>query len=261
MSRQCASATDAEGSRRSRRWGGALARGRGPGKTPERPRRLCRQLPTSADRAFLSLRAALVALALGLALALAANGLAYAQPGQVDGFRSAKFGADEKAVRAAIKADFSIEASAVKVEENALEKTTALVIEVPALEPGGKAQVAYILGYQSRKLIQVNVVWGAPIDPAAGGDHLTGAAVLLRNYFAEQPFPADRRVQDQRLPDGSALFFQGADPKGRQVSLILFAGSTPAKAGEKPAPIYSLRLSYIADPRAPDVYRLKAGSF
>ena len=216
----------------------------------------------SADRASLSLRvAAFVVFALGLALALAGSGPAKAQPGQVDGFRSAKFGSDEKAVRAAIKADFSIEASAVKVEENALEKTTALLVEVPALDPGGKAQVAYILGFQSRRLIQVNVVWGAPVDPSASGDQLTGAGVLLRNYFAEQPFPADRRVQDQRLADGSALFFQGLDPQGRQVSLILFAGSAPAKAGEKPAPILSLRLSYIADPRAPDVYRLKAGSF
>lgn len=179
----------------------------------------------------------------------------------VDGFRSARFGADEKAVRAAIKADFNQEGKAIRVEENPLERTTALLIEVPSLEPGGKAQVAYILGYQSRKLIQVNVVWGAPIDPTVTGEQLTGAAVLLRNYFAEQPFPADRRLQDQRLPDGSALFFQGADPQGRQVSLILFAGAAPAKAGEKPVPIYSLRLSYIADPRAPDVYRLKAGSF
>ena len=212
-------------------------------------------------RTFLPLWAAMLGLALVLALAMGAAPAASAQPGHVDGFRSAKFGADEKAVRAAIKADFSLEGKAVRVEENALEKTTALVVEVPALEPGGKAQVAYILGYQSKKLIQVNVVWGAPIDPAASGDQLTGAAVLLRNYFAEQPFPADRRLQDQRLPDGSALFFQGADPQGRQVSVILFAGAAPAKAGEKPVPIYSLRLSYIADPRAPDVYRLKAGSF
>jgi hypothetical protein len=199
--------------------------------------------------------------AAALAPALVTASSASAQPGQVDGFRSARFGADEKAVRAAIKADFSLEGKAIGVEENPLERTTALLIDVPSLEPGGKAQVAYILGYQSRKLIQVNVVWGAPIDPTVTGEQLTGAAVLLRNYFAEQPFPADRRLQDQRLPDGSALFFQGADPQGRQVSLILFAGAAPAKAGEKPVPIYSLRLSYIADPRAPDVYRLKAGSF
>lgn len=218
-------------------------------------------MPMSLSRIFLALRAAMLALALILAPMIAKPPAAYAQPGQVDGFRSAKFGADEKAVRAAIKADFSLEGKAIRVEENALEKTTALVIEVPSLEPGGKAQVAYILGYQSKKLIQVNVVWGAPIEPAASGDQLTGAAVLLRNYFAEQPFPADRRLQDQRLPDGSALFFQGADPQGRQVSVILFAGAAPAKAGEKPVPIYSLRLTYIADPRAPDVYRLKAGSF
>jgi hypothetical protein len=197
-----------------------------------------------------------------MAVALGVASAPRAETAEVKGFRSAKFGADEKAVRAAIKADFSLEGQAVRVEENALEKTTALVIEVPALEPGGKAQVAYILGYQSKKLIQVNLVWGAPIDPSASADQLTGAAVLLRNYFAEQPFPADRRQLDQRLPDGSAVFFQGADPQGRQVSLILFTGAAPAaKAGEKPVPVHSLRLSYMADPRAPDVYRLKAGSF
>jgi hypothetical protein len=216
-------------------------------------------MPMDRDRTFWSLRAALAAF--GLAIALLGAGVAKAQPGDVHGFRSAKFGLDEKAVRAAIEADFSLAGKAVRVEENALEKTTALIIEVPALEPGGKAQVAYILGYQSKKLIQVNVIWGAPVNPAASADQLTGAAVLLRNYFAEQPFPADRRLQDQRLPDGSALFFQGVDPQGRQVSLILFTGSASAKAGEKPSPVYSLRLSYMADPRTPDVYRLKAGSF
>jgi hypothetical protein len=183
------------------------------------------------------------------------------QPPAIDGFRSAKFGMDEKAVKAAIKADFGIEAKAVRSETNPLEKTTALVIEVPDLDPGGKAQVAYILGYSTAKLIQVNVVWGAPINPKASAEQLSGAGTLLRNYFAQQAFAPDRRAQDQRLQDGSLLFFQGRDDKARQVSVVLLGGNLPGKEGEKPTQVYSLRLSYMANPAAPDVFQLKQGSF
>ena len=141
------------------------------------------------DRSMLHIRV------LGLVLALAVSGAltlpAFAQNASsalVEGFRSAKFGTDERAVRAAIKADFGLDAKAVSAEENPIEKTTALVATVETLEPGGKAQIAYILGYKSKKLIQVNVVWGAPVDPGITAEKLTGTAVLLRNYFTQQPF-------------------------------------------------------------------------
>jgi hypothetical protein len=203
---------------------------------------------------------------MALALTAAATGLLPAaagaqQPPAIEGFRSAKFGMDEKAVKAAIKADLGIEAKAVRLETNPLEKTTALVIEVPDLDPGGKAQVAYILGYSTAKLIQVNVVWGAPVDPKATAEQLSGAGTLLRNYFAQQAFAPDRRAQDQRLQDGSLLYFQGRDDKARQVSVVLFGANLPGKEGEKPTQVYSLRLSYMANPAAPDVFQLKQGSF
>jgi hypothetical protein len=211
---------------------------------------------------FLMDRRSLIGLgALAAAVTLAPTHAKGQQAPVIDGFRSAKFGMDEKAVKAAIKSDFNLEGKAVRSEVNPLEKTTALVIEVPDLEPGGKAQVAYILGYSSAKLIQVNVVWGAPINPKATGDQLSGAGTLLRNYFAQQAFPADRRAQDQRLQDGSLLFFQGQDGKTRQVSVVLFGATVAAKEGEKPTQIFSLRLSYIANPAAPDVFQLKQGSF
>jgi hypothetical protein len=206
---------------------------------------------------------ALAALVLAAALFLPAGpAWGQVQAPLVEGFRSAKFGADEKAVRAAIKADFGIDGKAVRTEQNAIEKTNALVFEVDGLEPGGRAQLAYILGYTSKKLIQVNVVWGMPTNPGATIDQLTGAAVLLRNYFTQQAFAPERRVADQRLPDGSLLYFQGADAKGRIVSLQLLPLAAPVKAGEeKPKLVYSLRLSYIADLKAPDIFQLKPGSF
>jgi len=91
--------------------------------------------------------------------------------GSVIGFRGAKFGMDEKAVRNAIKADFGIDQSGIEVETNPIEKTTALVIKVEDIVPdSGPCQVVYILGYKARKLIQVNIAWGAPLDPKATVD-------------------------------------------------------------------------------------------
>ena len=148
---------------------------------------------------------------------------------------------------------FGLDAKAVSAEENPIEKTTALVATVETLEPGGKAQIAYILGYKSKKLIQVNVVWGAPVDPGITAEKLTGTAVLLRNYFTQQPFAPDRRQQDQRLQDGSIVFFQGTDAQDRQVSLHLLGVPLSTKEGEKPKVGYSLRLSYVADPKSPDI--------
>jgi len=208
-------------------------------------------------------RRLLIALGLLVALAVAAPA-AEAQDAPaalVEGFRSAKFGADEKAIRAAIKADFGLDGKAVAAQENPIEKTTTLLAIVDALEPGGRAQIAYILGYKSKKLIQVNVVWGAPADPAASVENLSGTAVVLRNYFAQQAFAPDRRQQDQRLADGSLLFFQGTDAKGRQVSLHLYGGQVPGKEGEQPKSAFSLRLSYIANSQAPDIFQLKPGAF
>jgi hypothetical protein len=99
------------------------------------------------------------------------------------------------------------------------------------------------------------------VEPKATAEQLSGAGALLRNYFAQQAFAPDRRAQDQRMQDGSLLFFQGRDDKARQVSVALFGANVVAKEGEKPTPIYSLRLSYIANPVAPDVFQLKQGSF
>ncbi|HXV24702.1 MAG TPA: hypothetical protein VED46_10630 [Alphaproteobacteria bacterium] len=204
--------------------------------------------------------------ALGFAVALAAAPTAEAEAqtapaALIEGFRSAKFGADEKALRLAIKADFGLDGKSVVAQENPIEKTTTLLVNLDILEPGGRAQIAYILGYKTKKLIQVNVVWGAPADPGASVESLSGTAVTLRNYFIQQAFAADRRQQDQRLADGSLLFFQGTDAKGRQVSLHLFGAQVPGKEGDEPKSAFSLRLSYIANPQAPDIFQLKPGAF
>jgi len=185
----------------------------------------------------------------------------------VDGFRSAKFGMTESEVKSSINRDFNISSSSVEKSENALEKTTSLAVTVPKLmEEGGVARVVYILGYKSKKLIQVNVIWGKPVNPAPNPGDIVSAANLLRNYFARKGFRKDNLVLNAKLNDGSVLVFRGTDSSGRMVVLLLNNPqnqkkdeNTDSSTEEKPE--LSLRLSYIQDPNNPDVMKIEEGSF
>jgi hypothetical protein len=185
----------------------------------------------------------------------------------VDGFRSAKFGMTESEVKNSISKDFNISSSSVEKSENALEKTTSLAVTVPKLmEEGGVARVVYILGYKSKKLIQVNVIWGKPVNPAPNPGDIVSAANLLRNYFARKGFRKDNLVLNAKLNDGSVLVFRGTDSSGRMVVLLLNNPQNQKKdekddsSGEE-KPELSLRLSYIQDPNNPDVMKIEEGSF
>ena len=172
----------------------------------------------------------------------------------VEGFRSAKFGMDEAALRKTIAADFGLKDDKLRRDSHPSEKTTVLSIQVNDLLPEtGTAIVSYILGYQSKKLTQVNVAWQGK-DAALGS-----AAVTLRDHFLAQRFPAQASVHDAQLPDGSILAFRGVDEKGRMV-MVIYQPAPKAEAG-KETPAALLRLSYILSPENPDIFRLKAGAF
>ncbi len=133
------------------------------------------------------------------------------------------------------------------------------------MEEGGVARVVYILGYKSKKLIQVNVIWGKPVNPAPDPGEIVSAANLLRNYFARKGFRKDNLVLNAKLNDGSVLVFRGTDSSGRMVVLLLNNPqpkkdeNTDSSTEEKPE--LSLRLSYIQDPNNPDVMKIEEGSF
>jgi hypothetical protein len=184
-----------------------------------------------------------------------------AAPYSVEGFRSAHFGMGEDAVRSAIHADFKIPDAKIVKETNPTERTTALTVSVPNLLPGaGPARVSYILGYAQKQLIHVNAIWTSP-KPAEGlPNELMGAATALRNYFLSLGFERDGLVHDAPLADGAVLLFQGSDLKGRMVSLI--AGSVQARRTDKKTEVEQvIRLSYIENPKNPDIYRISPGSF
>src|SRR5581483_8017831 len=188
----------------------------------------------------------------------AANG----EAAKIEGFRSAGFGMTEAQVRQAIRKDFPAAGEKIASELNPAEKTTVLTIRVPDLIPGtGSAHVSYILGFTSKKLIQVNIRWAAEPKSPASAESVVGAANLLRNYFMAAGYAPDSIVANRQMPDGY-IVFRGQDAQARMVVLLLSGATAPSASAHDPkaAPI-GLLLSYILDPVHPDVYQVPKGQF
>lgn len=176
------------------------------------------------------------------------------------GFRSAHFGMAEKNVRNAIKKDFNISKEEINKITNKIEKTTSLIISASELLPdGGQSQIVYIFGYKSKKLIQVNIVWGKPVSPKPDIEALLSIANSLRNYFVRLGFPKDKMVANARINDNSILVFRGSDKKGRMASLLL--NNSQGISKESVENNASLQLSYIENPDSPDIFLIKKGEF
>lgn len=181
---------------------------------------------------------------------------------KVTGFRSAQFGMTADEVAKAIAKDFRIASNDIRREQNPTERTTSLIVKADDLQLGvGPAAVAYILGYTSQKLFQVNILWGGAANPKVDANALVGAANSLRNYFVAQGYQQDGMLLNTPVGDGSqAIVFRGVDAQGRMTLLTLSvppkpAGSAPAAAAEPP----SLQLSYIEKPNQPDVFKIDKG--
>lgn len=177
---------------------------------------------------------------------------------RLEGFRSATFGMSEQQVRNAIRKDFNLSGEKVTVEENPIEKTTVMSIVVPELLPdAGPARISYILGFKSKKLVQVNLLWGTPLAADASAEKLRGAANALGQYFLGLGFPPENVIVNARLKDGTYLVFQGVDAQKR--TTVLRLAETAAAEGQKPS--VAMTLFYIQNPDNPDVFRIGRGQF
>ena len=177
------------------------------------------------------------------------------------GFRSARFGMDEEAVRAAIAADFGLVGEDVQVGDNTVERTRVLSVRVAELLPdSGVSQVSYILGYRSRALIQVGVLWSEATDPEITPAMLVANGDVLRAHFLAAGYQPDTVTTDLVLEDG-VLLFRGADPDGHTAILLMQGRFTEAAAGRASLTPESLTLLYAQDPDSPDILSLEEGSF
>jgi hypothetical protein len=181
----------------------------------------------------------------------------------IDGFRSAKFGMDEKKVTRAIAKDFKISRSKIDRQTHPIEKTLTLNVTVPdLLATGGAARISYILGHKSKKLMQVNVSWGVGASKNFKGQSIVDTANIMRDHLNKKKYQDDAFVLNGQINPTQLLVFRGSDKKGRMNTLIL---TTPKiKEGENTKVIeekISLILSYIADPGNPDVLSIGEGMF
>jgi hypothetical protein len=183
----------------------------------------------------------------------------------VEGFRSARFGMTEAQVRAAIKADFKVADAAIKASTHAVEQTRILQIAVRDLIAVGlEAQVAYVFGFRSKTLVQVNVIWSAA--DTAGAETVLAIANALRDLFAGQAtagrFTKESIVVNARAADGSIVAFRGADDKKRLVQALFASVQTPPTAPGGARQIGAqLRLMYMLSPDNPDIQRPQPGQF
>jgi hypothetical protein len=191
-----------------------------------------------------------------------------AERAAVTGFRSARWGMTEAQVKTAIQKDFNISPDKVQTEENLGERTAVLTVTVDdLLEGAGKARVSYILGYSTKKLIQVNVVWGTTIDPQVKPERVVAGANQLRTLLLSSGYVPDTVVSNIPSGSGAITVFQGEDADKHMTVLRLVTSSEASgqpkqqRKSNAPGTGIVLLLSYVQDPRNPDVYRLKKGQF
>jgi hypothetical protein len=185
-------------------------------------------------------------------------------PAVIEGFRQARFGMNEEQVKQAIRKDFPEAAGKLASAVHPTEKTIGLSLTVADLLPhSGYARIAYILGYRSKKLGQVNIVWSSD-GSTAGDETIVGTANSLRDYFSAENFRSDSVVANHQLAPDAILVFRASDAQKRTILPVLSGVAAVARAEDKKAPKpppLTLELSYIEDPAHPDVFRIGRGQF
>ena len=178
----------------------------------------------------------------------------------IDGFRSAKFGMKMEEVKQAIVKDFGISDSKIDTISHPTEQTQSLGISIDQLLPkSGKSRVVYVFGYKSKRLIQVNILMGHPVDTNITPQQVVNSGNLLGNHFFKKRYQEDGLVAHARLNDGSVLIFRGKDQKGH-MALLRLSNPQP-KEGNKEDLKITLTLSYIEKPEQPDAFQLKKDDF
>ena len=178
----------------------------------------------------------------------------------IDGFRSAKFGMRIDEVKQAILRDFGISDSKIDAISHPTEQTQSLGISIDKLLPqSGKSRAVYVFGYKSKRLMQVNILMGHPVDTNITPQQVVDSGNMLGNHFFKKRYQEDGLVAHARLNDGSVLIFRGKDQTGR-MALLRLSNPQPNEGNKEDLKI-TLTLSYIEKPEQPDAFQLKESDF
>jgi hypothetical protein len=186
----------------------------------------------------------------------------------VNGFRDARFGMTEPEVRAVVAKDFGLKPAEIAGATNPVEGTTVLTAKVASLDPApGPAVIAYILGYASKRLMQVNVAWGNQTADNADPNAMIGAGTRLERYFAGFSWNKDTTRAGIPVGPNTVVLFSGEDGKTGAVRLILdgvkYQMEREGKASTSPDPKGppKLLINYIGNRDNPDVAKIEKGKF
>ena len=169
----------------------------------------------------------------------------------------------EQQVRQAVQRDFPAVANRLSRVTHPREKTTVLTLTAEdLLLDAGPARISYILGYASKRLVQVNIVWTGDGRTAARDEAIISAANALRDHLLTQHHPPDEIVANHQVSDDAILVFRAAQADGRMVLLLLTGTAAAGRVNRSPArPPLALQLSYIRDHAHPDIFRIERGRF
>lgn len=188
---------------------------------------------------------------------------------EVTGFRDARFGMTEPEVRTVVAKTLGVAPADMTSAVNPIERTTVLTVRVASLDPApGPGLIAYIFGYSSKKLVQINVIWGGdkPNDKADPNE-LIAAGTRLERYFAGFAWAKDTTHADVPVGKNTIALFAGEDDNKGAVRLILdgvkYQMERDGKETTSPEPKGppKLIINYIADRDNPDIAKIEKGKF
>ncbi|PQP02396.1 hypothetical protein C5614_04005 [Massilia phosphatilytica] len=193
-------------------------------------------------------------------------------PFENPGFHGARWGMTMDEVKAVVAASWPDALATARLQFDDAARTTALAITVPVLAPGpGPAQISYVFGAGSKRLVAVHQTWTIPGNP---GD--VQRAALLRNAtalageLAGYQWPGFATTRGRVTAPGELILFAGRDFHGGGVEIRV--GGVPLDvelpgavrkvehraAPEGPA---HLRKSLVASIEHPDIYSIPPGAF
>lgn len=198
-----------------------------------------------------------------------------AQAATVDGFRNAKFGADENTVQQAAIKDLHISDTDIQKIKDPTSGVTVLSAKMKKFDPLGlPATVNYVMGSKCNCLTQVSVQWDFPKSATAQerSAAMTGVAALVGRFESEN-WGKDETVLNRvpgEVKDGSEnviVFFRGENQQGNAVTL---AGGPVKMAKDKTKDnamtanvddLKAVSLVYERDTKNPDVNKVDISGF
>jgi hypothetical protein len=90
----------------------------------------------------------------------------------------------------------------VEAETNRNEQTWILTARVQDVLPGGGAEVSYVFGFKTKRLIQVGLSWSKATDDKITPEQLFSNSTVLRSHFPAAGYKLDTVATNMPISGG-----------------------------------------------------------